>query len=243
MRVLLVAPRSNLLSVDEEIQDVLRSGLEVTPLVGKVTPTELVREMRDGDYDVLWLATHGNGDGVQLSDGTTFSASELVPHVRDRFTLVVLNTCESLGIAQLFQEEANCAVICTLIKVPDTLAYRTGSRLASALAESPSIVAAYKASKPGRNREYLYLPSLSPGQDAIESLTMSIRELTSKVEQSAVAVNAAMGDLDKRIKDDALATTRVVRGLRRALWISLGLNLLHIPTWIAIGIMWSAQGK
>lgn len=177
MKVLLVAPRTDLLLVDEEIQDILRSGLTVTPLVGRVSATELIREMRTGDYDVLWLATHGDNTGIQLSAGEMFPATEMVPHIRDRFSLVVLNTCNGLGVAQLLQEEAGCAVICTLLDVPDTMAYRTGARLASALAESTTVSDAYLASKPGRNREYLYLPALRAAKDSLDALSAEIRDM------------------------------------------------------------------
>jgi len=123
VRVLLVAPQSNLLLVQAEIQDVLRSGLAVTPLIGDVTSTQLLREIKSGDFDVLWFATHGGeydrttgrfvrdlklieplprietDYGVQLSDGM-LSMSELTALVRERFRLVVLNTCDSYQIAQ-----------------------------------------------------------------------------------------------------------------------------------------------
>lgn len=217
MRVLLVAPRSDLLAVDDEIQDILRSGLEVTPLVGRVTATELIRDMRAGDYDVLWLATHGDAEGVQLSNGEMFPATELVPHIRERFSLVVLNTCNGLGIAQLIQEEANASVICTLLNIPDVLAYRTGSRLAAALAESPTIADAYRASKPGRNREYLYLPALNPETAALDIVAKKIDELNRKIDQNDQAAIAS------------------VTLLRRLLWASLG---LHVPEWIALVWLW-----
>jgi hypothetical protein len=180
-RVLLVAPRSDLLAVDAEIQDVLRSGLIVTPLIGSVTSTDLLREMRSGRYDTLWFATHGNGEGIQLSDGV-FSASELVPQVRDRFTLVVLNSCSSLNIAQLLQEEAGVGVICTLIDVPDRQAYQTGSRLASALAQSSNVVDAYLASKPGNNRSYLYLASFEVAAGAIDKLVAEMASLRAELQ-------------------------------------------------------------
>lgn len=180
MKVLLVAPRTNLLSVDSEIQDVIRSGLSVTPLLGTVNSTDLLREIRIGDYDVLWLATHGDNDGILLSDGP-FSASELVPQVRDRFSLVVLNTCNSLLTAQLLQEEANISVICTLINVPDRQAYQTGSRLASALAESDNIASAYRASRPGQNRSYLFLAALQLSQVSIDALVKELRDLRAEM--------------------------------------------------------------
>ena len=211
MRVLLVAPRKNdLLSVDEEIQDILASNLEVSTLMGRVSATELLRKMRDGDFDVLWLATHGDDDGIELSGLERISAAELVPQVRGRFSLVVLNTCNGLGIAQLLQEEANVGVICSLVGVGDNAAYQFGSRLASALAESITIADAYLASKPGRNSTYLYLPALRVSQDSIDSLLMEIRHLKTQI-------------------------TREVVWLRRLLWSSLA---AHIVEAIAIAYLW-----
>ena len=217
MRVLLVAPRSNLLEVEAEIEDVMRSGLTVDPLIGNVTRTALLRRMREHDYDVLWLATHGSADGVQLSDGI-LSASALVQQVRDRFTLVVLNSCSSLSIAQLLQEEANTGVICTLIDVPDVQAYQTGSRLSSALAESSTVVEAYLASKPGGNRSYLYLPALSASQDSIDTLIAALNEL--KAEMVKDRVGAA--------KDRRLAR-----------WLITVSVALHPVTWL----VWYAVGR
>lgn len=183
MRVLLVAPRAgNLPNVDEEIQNVLRSGLTVTPLLGDVRLPELMREIRDGTYDVLWFATHGSADGVQLSD-QMLTAEELVPLVRDRFSLVVLNTCSSLGIAQLLQVEANATVICTLIDVPDRQAFQTGSLLAAALHKTGNIAASYTASISGRNRTYLYLSSLSPNRESLDAVMSKLDHLQNVVDR------------------------------------------------------------
>ena len=184
MRVLLVAPRKNdLHAVDEEIQDIYRSGLQVTPIVGKVTAAELAREIRSGEYDVLWLATHGDDAGIELSGLERISASELVPMVRGRFSLVVLNTCNGLGIAQMLQEEANVGVICALVGIGDNVAYQFGSRLATALAETNSVSDAYLASKPGRNANYLYLPALRQTQQSIENLLMELKNLKAEIER------------------------------------------------------------
>lgn len=181
-RVLLVAPRSDLLSVDAEIEDVMRSGLIVDPLLGNVTNTALLRRIREGEYDALWFATHGSAEGIKLSDGM-LSASALVPLVRDRFSLVFLNTCNSLPVAQMLQEEANVSVICTLLDVPDLQAYQTGSNLATALAESSSVAEAYTASKPGQNRSYLYLPLLGPPHDSLSGVLVAIADLRAEIKK------------------------------------------------------------
>jgi len=184
LRVLLVAPRKNdLHAVDEEIQDIYRSGLQVTPIVGKVTAAELAREIRGGEFDVLWLATHGDDSGIELSGLERISASELVPMVRGRFSLVVLNTCNGLGIAQMLQEEANVGVICALVGIGDSVAYQFGSRLATALVETDSIADAYLASKPGRNANYLHLPALRQTQQSIDNLLMELKNLKAEIER------------------------------------------------------------
>jgi hypothetical protein len=182
MKVLFVAPQTGLYLAPEEVQDIMRSGLVVTPLLGHVTSTQLIREIKNDAYDVLWFATHGEEQGVLLSDGL-LSASELVPQVRERFRLVVLNTCKSLQMAQLLQEEANVDVICTILAVPDRQAYQTGSLLASALAKSSNIASEYQRSKPGGNRLYLYLAALLPSQAMMAPLVEEMRELRAQIEE------------------------------------------------------------
>jgi hypothetical protein len=190
LRVLLVAPRTNLLLADEEVQDITRSGLTVSLLIGNVTRSELLRDIKAGSFDVLWFATHGNAEGIQLSDGM-LAAHDLVPLIRERFRLVILNTCSSLLTAQQIQEDANVGVICTMTDVPDTQAYQMGSLLASHLAAGKTIQDAYRLSKRGGNRIYLYLPALLPTEDAFDSLVAEIRDLRKQLEsQTAEQVKA-----------------------------------------------------
>ncbi len=221
MKVLFVAPRTDLLLADEEAQDVLRSGLDVTPLLGRVSSIELIREIKTGDYDVLWLATHGVAErnvlgvmkyGIQLSDGI-LAASELVAQVRGKFNLVYLNSCTSWHIAQQIQEDANVTVIGTIVDVPDRQAYVTGSLFASALADGLTPQQAYKRSKPGGERVYVYLAALESSEQNLDNLLLEMRKLNEKVDQGTV-------------KD---AKARQL--LRMLLWVSLG---IHVPEWIAL---------
>lgn len=189
LRVLLVAPRTDLKLVDEESQDILRSGLEVTPLIGEVTSRELLREIKSGEHDVLWLATHGETRvdvlnrteyGVVLTDGF-MPSSELVAQVRGKFKLVYLNTCTSYHIAQQIQLEANVTVIGTLLDVPDRQAYQTGSIFAGWLAQGLTPAQAYLRSQPGGARIYIWLAALEPQQDSIDSLFAEIARLSTKI--------------------------------------------------------------
>jgi hypothetical protein len=230
MRVLLVAPRTELKLVDEEAQDILRSGLDVTPLVGEVTSRELLREIRAASYDVLWLATHGEKRvnvfnqmeyGIWLTDGF-MPSSELVAQVRGKFSLVYLNTCTSYRIAQEIQIDAGVSVVGTLLDVPDRAAYQTGSLFAAALAEGLSPEAAYLRSMPGGERIYMFLGSLKPSTSTLDLIVNRFDKLEQKISH-----------------DYAVALRSVVLS-RWLLWVSLG---LHVPEWIALWILWSGRGS
>jgi hypothetical protein len=187
MRVLLVAPRKgDLAAVDAEVQDILRSGMTVTPIVGHVTGVQLLREIRDGDYDVLWLATHGNSGYVELSGNERVTAEELVPLVRGRFNLVVLNTCSGWDIAQMLQLQANVGVIFSLINTPDDMAYKFGSLLSVALVEQPTVTDAYLATVLGNSKAYHYFPSLRTNPSAIEAVSAKLDELNNKVSKELI---------------------------------------------------------
>jgi hypothetical protein len=206
MKVLLVAPSTNLLLAYEEVQDISRSGLTVTPLLGNVTRVELLRDIKAGQYDVLWLATHGSAEGIQLSDGM-LPAGDLLPMVRERFKLVVLNTCSSLLTAQLIQEEGGVGVICTIADVPDVQAYAMGSLLASHLAAGKSIADAFRLSKRGGNRVYLYLAALVADDYVLAKVLEKVEQLQGGV------------DRDKR-------------WMRTAVIVSL---VMHPVSWVVIG--------
>ena len=158
MKILLVAPNTNLTLAAAETQDLVNThGLRIESMLGNVTQVDVTRKLRTAKgYDVLWLSTHGNADGVLLSDGI-LTSSALTALVCDRFELVYLNTCSSASVAQMIQNETDATVVCTVQDIPDADAYRTGSLFAEALAESGDYREAYDRSMPGGNRLYLCL--------------------------------------------------------------------------------------
>ena len=206
-------------SVGAEISDIVNSGLDVDLMDGDVTASAVLRRVREYEYDILWFAAHGNSDFIELTGSEKISAEELVPLVRGRFQLVVLNTCNSLRIAKLIQLQANVGVICTLINwktgegVNDGVAYQFGSNLSIALVKQPTIVDAYLASVLGNDETYLYLPALRTNPSAIEGLTVKFDELNAKLTKELIIY-------------------------RWALITSLA---LHVPEWAIIMLMWSAQ--
>lgn len=156
--VLLVAPSSDLPLVSAEVQDISRSGLEVTPIYSPISQLSLIREIRVSKCDGLWIAGHMNAAGdIPLDNGQVLPSSALTSLVRGRFRWVYLNACQSVFAAQQLQNETGADVICTILDVPDEDAYRTGSLFAVALAQLRDTRAAYDESLPGGNRTYLFL--------------------------------------------------------------------------------------
>lgn len=186
-RVLLVAPQTNLLSVDNEIQEVVNSGLSVRLLRTNVTEDEIAELLVNGNYQVLWFATHaGEFDGeikILLTNDQTMTANTLTQMVRGTgLEMIYLNTCTSLGIAQAIQDEIDLPIIATVAAVPDTLAYRTGWLFARRLAQSGDYRLAYEASKPGRNRTYVFLDSYRRSRRVMEEIERLLRTVIEKLD-------------------------------------------------------------
>lgn len=164
-RVLLVAPANSLQFGPAEVADIANAwrGRDLTVLQGAVTIRELVRQVREippGDDGgrALMLLTHSNSSGIELSDGVLVNES-LTALCRHRFHLIVLNSCSTQAAAQQIQNETGAAVVCTVLDVPDQLAYVTGGEFAQELARSGDPGSAYAKAHPGGNRTYLYLGS------------------------------------------------------------------------------------
>lgn len=78
MRVLLVAPRTDLLYSDAEVQSILRSGLSVTPRLGNVGHDDVLADIDAENYDVFWFCGHATEAGLLLTDGP-LTAEEFTP--------------------------------------------------------------------------------------------------------------------------------------------------------------------
>jgi hypothetical protein len=129
-------------------------------MLGQVTMPELQRTVSDGQWDCLWIAAHGNPDGFLLADGLVRSA-ELVQLVGHRFALIVLNSCESLLVGSMLQNDTPAAVVVTQAALPDRTAYLTAANFARELAHHGDPQRAYRASHPGGANIYLYLAGMS----------------------------------------------------------------------------------
>ena len=156
MRTLLIAPHTDLSAAEREVQHVI-NALSPTVLIGAVTVHDVLAALSAGQYDTVWFACHGSEDGVQLSDGLLPTATLAQLLRRNTPALVVLNTCSSLPVAMSLYSTLHCAVVATVVAVPDSTAYITGTLFARALAGGASVADAYEQSLPGDNRIYVLL--------------------------------------------------------------------------------------
>lgn len=108
-------------------------------------------------FEIIWFATHGNENGIYLSDGV-LNTSEITTMVRSAGAkLTVLNTCSSRPVALTIHDELGMDFVCTVRPVPDRTAFITGSIFAQKIADGLDFYSAYEAAKPGQNSTYTYL--------------------------------------------------------------------------------------
>lgn len=155
MKVLLVSPTTELDYRDEEIAAVV-NYLKPTLLSGNVGVQSLLEHARL-QWDLIWIASHGTEKGILLSDGI-LPISQLTTIIRSSGAKAMfINTCDSLSSALSIHDELGISIVCTVSEVPDLTAYITGESFARHIAAGENIQQAYESSKPGDNKQYIYL--------------------------------------------------------------------------------------
>jgi hypothetical protein len=156
-RVLVVAPKTELVKVDDEVMQVVNL-LRATELRGYQATLHGLLEILSQPFNLVWFATHGSEKGILLNDDYV-NASELTSLLRSASVEgVIFNTCSSKSVALTIYDELRIPMVCTLKAVPDRTAFVTGTILARKLAEGATLRQAYNQAKPGQNQTYLYLP-------------------------------------------------------------------------------------
>jgi len=142
--------------------------LQVILRQNDLTPYVIRSAIQAHDPAILWFLTHTiknqNGESaIHLGSGRSLGISELISYIKSNtsVTLLVLNACETVDIAQAINEETGIGVICTIHPVLDYIASVTGAMFAEQLAKHGNVARAYRESKPGGNRTYLYLPRVA----------------------------------------------------------------------------------
>lgn len=184
MKVLLIAPRSKTLPEIEnaaETQEVINTaGLDVTLLHGNVNEEKVSRALATNGYDMLWIASHGNEQGIALSNGILQSRTLALYARNSGVRYVFLNSCSSLTTANLIAQEANASVIGTITEVDDAEALRTGVTFARYLGQTQNPRLAYDQSRPLHNTNYVYLSGAGSAA-IVDQVAMQVSENTNRV--------------------------------------------------------------
>lgn len=148
MRILLVVPDLGL-NVDGEIEWITRS-YHTEVLGGTVTPARIFEHIAGRRFDVVHFGSHGNEDGVQLSNGTMLNMFEVERLARTvGANLLYLNSCSSARLAQFAVDQGIPAVIASTHKLDDVvIAWSVATAFYQALLEKVDFYQAYEAAKP-----------------------------------------------------------------------------------------------
>jgi hypothetical protein len=175
----------------------------------------LATKISEQHYDILWFATHGNSEGLALAHGF-LGISQLAPYVRtSQAYLVVLNSCESLRIANQLQQECRCDVVSTIGKLQDATAARTAGMFATNLLRTGDPRTAYELSKPGNNQDYVYLTrykgdtmpidtyntSSLPSAERIMAMLDRQQETMRQIEVNLARMEGRLGAVESDMRD------------------------------------------
>lgn len=195
-------------------------GIELVPLIGKVSTEAVTRAVRKGG-DVLLVIGHHATKGLELSgvekstlkgiqgDREYINADALASYAK-WFRLVYLLSCATLDEAQMIVSSGSTDVVCyvPLLDVAD--AYRTGSLFLEALSNTEDFRQAYEKSRPPTQREatYLYLSATTSREymtlntsDEIsrrfEATERDIRRLIEQVDKISISLQEVRQLIDR----------------------------------------------
>lgn len=120
--VLLVAPVTNLESVDSEVQSIVNLSKHLSVhLVRRPCAAHDVLTAIDNNrrFDAVHIAAHGGPDGVHLDDGLWAVSSIVQAVVMCYAKLLYLSTCDGVAVAKHVSELTHSDVIATLAEQGD----------------------------------------------------------------------------------------------------------------------------
>lgn len=191
MNVLLIAPDVGLAGASNEVRAV-SLALNATLYSGTVNRKDVVDALQLRKWDAIWFATHGDENGVVLSDGQLPTA-DLTAIVRNtQAHLLVLNSCSSWSVARNihYDLDRRIDIICKQGPADDMSAYQIGALLARNLSQNMSTKEAYERSKPGENTLYFLFSKddHSVSDDHEAALLALIRQEFGKIYQAIAEI-------------------------------------------------------
>lgn len=216
-KTLVVAPKTDLLLVDDEVSNVINKlGAKICS--GSDANLHGLLRFLSEPYDIIWFATHGDEKGVYLTDGI-LSISEITTMIRSAGAqLTVFNTCASRPVALTIHDELKTDFVCTVKRVPDRTAFITGAVFAKKIADGLSFEDAFNQARPGQDTTYTFIPGESrempmpPGMDRSRHGQVTVEQLQEIVDQLNQLVN---GDPNLRLVGLVDSNERVIKEVRQ----------------------------
>lgn len=223
MNALVIAPRVNLPWAESEAQHVhnLIGGNIVT---GDVTIRSVLDASDGKRFDLLWFASHGDDQGIDLSN------ERLTPDVlaqlvrRTRAKLVFLNACSSEQVAQGIFSMVQVPVVCTIAKTNDTTAYFTGRVFAESVASGISFEESFESS---RTKSFRMIPEPNgKNMGYLESQVYTNRDDIYQLRREIAANREALDKQNRTLDPLAVENQRnrtVLYGILFVMLVMLGL--------------------
>lgn len=242
MKTILIAPyQRDLARVPDEVEDVANL-LNARIVQGAVDLARFFRELSGGQWELIWIASHGDEEGIQLSDGI-ISGDTLAAALRGTSArLIVLNTCSSETAAQRLYSAAGVPILCNVGPVPDTAAYATARRFAQELADGRDVAGAFAMAKTSTFRLIPEgLAMYNRQEDEISRLARRVDTTEQRV-QAHEDLFYGRPDSPGLIHEMARAMDRMSE-IRIILWIMILMFAAMLGTLaIMVNLFWQAAG-
>ena len=172
MKTLLVAPRHDDLTLsDPEVQRLV-NALSAKIVIGTVDCADVVDAIGEYQPEMIWFLSHGNWEGIVLSDGL-LDGDMLAASVRGTpCRLIVLNSCHSRAVAERIYAATGCHVVATRGDVLEQHAFVVAARFATLVAGGMDPYAAYMQA---RTDDFLYIPE-SGGAKVDDNLRRDVQD-------------------------------------------------------------------
>jgi hypothetical protein len=165
-KVLFVRPETDLFYANQEANEVVNL-LGAKLLSGTVTHESLMTSVRQNQPQILIISSHGNDEGILLSDGII--GPELLKPIlgMSNIELVYLNTCSSRLTAMKIYNELPVNFICTISKTPDRTAFITMTAFAHHLRNGLDYPQAWFRSRAAGNVNFFFVPKIDMSTEAM----------------------------------------------------------------------------
>lgn len=227
MDVLLIAPNQPDLSFQQAEVERLVNTLNAKVRLGNVTCADVMDAVATHRPEILWFSSHGDRDGVFLSD-CLLDGDMLAAAIRGTPTkLIFLNSCDSRATAERIYAQTQCHVIATIGAVDDRHAYTTALKFAKSLIAGGNVYAAYQDA---RTPTFVYIPETMNGNsNGYEGLRRLVAEQQIKIDSLERLVDEMRANgvrNDARYESLQSSLNRRFQQMQTSQWVVAGLVIV-----------------